>query len=57
MKQMQKFQLIGTYCAGSNCDPKTTTSVINNNLSDYLEKGKYSKVLQTALYKQNYVVF
>ena len=54
---MQKFRLLGTYRAGSNYDPKTTTSVINNNLSDYLEKGKYNKVLQTALYKQNYGVF
>ena len=30
--------------------------MINNNLSDYLVKSKYGKVLQTALYQQNYVV-
>ena len=31
--------------------------MINNNLSDYLAKDKYGKVLQAALYEQNYVVF
>ena len=31
--------------------------MINNNLSDYLVKSKYGKVLQTALYQQNYVSF
>ena len=29
--------------------------MINNNLSDYLVKSKYNKVLQTALYQQKYV--
>ena len=29
----------------------------SNNLSKYLVKSKYSKVLQTALYQQNYAVF
>ena len=31
--------------------------MINNNLSDYLVQSKYSEVLQTALYQQNYVAF
>ena len=31
--------------------------MINNNLSDYLVKTKYGKVLQTALCQQNHVVF
>ena len=31
--------------------------MINNNLSDYLVTSKYSKVLATALYQQNYVIF
>ena len=57
MKQMQRSQLHGKYLAGSNYSPKTTSSVIKNNLSVYLMKSKYSKVLQTALYQQNYVVF
>ena len=67
---MQKSQLLGKYSilqdqitalkqhlAGPNYSPKTTSSVINNNLSDYLVKSKYGKVLPTALYQQNYVVF
>ena len=54
---MQKPQLLSKYLAGSNYSPKTTSSVININLSDYLVKSKYGKVLQTALDKQNYVVF
>ena len=29
--------------------------MINNNLGNYLVKSKYGKVLQTALYQQNYV--
>ena len=31
--------------------------MINNTLSDCLVKSKYGKVLQTALYQQNYVAF
>ena len=54
---MQKSWIIGKYLAGSNYSLKTTSSVINNNLSDYLVKNKYGKVLQTALYQQNFVVF
>ena len=52
---MQKFQLVGKHWTGSNYDPKTA-SMINNNLSDHLVISKYSKVLQTVLYQQNYVV-
>ena len=37
--------------------PLIPVRVINNNLSDYLVKSKYGKVLQTVLYQQNYVVF
>ena len=47
---MQVFQLVGKYRAGSNYDPKTTSQVINNNLSDYLVNCKDSKALETALY-------
>ena len=61
---MQKSQLdqitslkTTSYLAGSNYRPKTTSYVINNNLSDCLVKSKYGKVLQTALYQQSYVVF
>ena len=45
VKQMQKSQLLGKYCAvyaGSNYGPKTTSLVISNNLSNYLVKSKYS---------------
>ena len=56
LKQMQKSQLLGKYSAGSTYGP-TTSYVINNNLSDYLGNCKYSKVLQTTLYQQNYVAF
>ena len=38
--------MLDKYGAGSNYRPKTKSSVINNNLSDYLLKSKYSKVLQ-----------
>ena len=31
--------------------------MINNNLSDYLVKSKYGKVLQTVLYHQNRLFF
>ena len=31
--------------------------MVNDNLSDYLVKSKYSKVLQTGLYQQKYVAF
>ena len=48
---MQKPQLLGKYLAGSKYSPKTTSWVINN-LSDYLVKSKYGKVLQTALYNK-----
>ena len=57
MKLMQKSRLVGKYLTGSNYSPKTTSYVINNKLSDYLEKSKHSTVLQTALYQQNYVTF
>ena len=53
---MQKSQLLGKYSAGSTYRP-TTSYVINNNLSDYLGNCKYSKMLQTTLYQQNYVAF
>ena len=54
---MQTFQLLDKHGAGSNYTLKqhlkslTTTTVI------CLVKSKYSKVLQTALYHQNHVVF
>ena len=54
---MQKSQLLGKCGAGSNYGPRTTSYVINYCLMDYVVKSKYSKVLQTALYQQNYVVF
>ena len=54
---MQKSQLLGKYLAESNHSPKTTFYGINNNLRDYLVKSNHSKVLQTALYQQNYVGF
>ena len=61
---MQKPQLLGKYRAGSNYSPKTTSYLAgsnynqkHNNLSDCLVKSKYGKVVQTALYQQNYVVF
>ena len=67
---MQKSQMLGKYLAGlnyspkttsclagSNYSPKTTSEVINNNLSDNLVKSNYGKVLQTALYQQNFVDF
>ena len=50
---MQKSQLLGKYVM----DQITALKVINNNLNDYLVKSKCGKVLQTALYQQNYVVF
>ena len=31
--------------------------MINNNVNDYPVKSKYSRVVETALYQQNYVVF
>ena len=53
---MQKSQLLGKYRAGSNYSPKTTSYLAesnynqnHNNLSDYLVKSKYGKVVQTAL--------
>ena len=53
-----------SYLAGSSYSPKTTSYLAesnynqnHNNLSDYLVKSKYGKVVQTALYQQNYVVF
>ena len=54
---MQKSQLQGKYCTGSNYGLKTASQVIISNLSDYLVKSKYSKVLQSTLYQQNYVTF
>ena len=54
---MHKSQLLGKHSAESNYGPKTTSSVINNNLNDYFVKSNNSKVLQTALYQQNYVAF
>ena len=53
---MQKSQLLGKYLAESNYGSKITCKFINN-LGDYLVKGKFSKVLQTALYQQNYSAF
>ena len=54
---MQKSELLGKCLAGSNYGPKTRSKWINNNESDYLVQSKYTKVLQTALYQQNYVAF
>ena len=54
---MQKLQLLGKFCPGSNHDFKTISQVIKNNLSADLVKNKYSKVLQAASNQKNYLGF
>ena len=48
---MQKFQLLCKYVQNQ------ITTLKQQLLNDYLVKSKYSKVLETALYQQNYIVF
>ena len=54
---MQKSLLLGKHLARSNYSPKTTSQVINNNLSDYLVKSKYGKVLQTVYINKTMLFF